>query len=540
MLGIESVTASPREIVRAILKMPVDLLWNGGIGTYVKSHEETNAEVGDRSNDAVRIDGRELRCRVIGEGGNLGLSQRGRIEYAMNGGRINTDFIDNSGGVNCSDVEVNIKILLNGAMQSGRLKRARRDELLARMTAEVGALVLRGNYLQSQALSVIEAHAVERISEHGHVIRALERSGVLDRTLEALPTEDEIADRRRLGQGLTRPELAMILSYSKLWLYDRLIESDVPEDAYLGRELTRYFPEPVQKKFHTEILEHPLRRAIIVTATTNSLVNRMGPVFAIRAQEDTGTDIGRIARAYTIAREITDMRDLWSDIELLDNKVPSQLQHRMLYASSRLLRYLTYWVIANRKGGLDIERAVSTLRPGLKELLQRLPSLLVGLEAAQYEASLSKFKADGAPDAIARRVASFGAGQAAIDAVDIAVAGRLPVERAAKVYFRLGASLGLDWIRSQIEGLMVEGHWQAVARGTLREEAYSLQRAISTDVLKVGGAKEPDGAIEAWIASRGREVDSLRRMVQEMRSVDGTDFATLSVALQAVRRLAAH
>jgi glutamate dehydrogenase len=205
-----------------------------------------------------------------------------------------------------------------------------------------------------------------------------------------------------------------------------------------------------------------------------------------------------------------------------------------------LLRYLTYRVIANRKGGLDIERAVSALRPGLKELLQRLPSLLVGLEAAQYEASLGKFKADGAPDAIARRVASFGAGQAAIDAVDIAVAGKLPVERAAKVYFRLGASLGLDWIRSQIEGLTVEGHWQAVARGTLREEAYSLQRAISTDVLKVGGAREPDGAIEAWIASRGHEVDTLRRMVQEMRSVDGTDFATLSVALQAVRRLAAR
>ena len=540
MLGIEAASASPRDIVRAILKMPVDLLWNGGIGTYVKSTEETHAEVGDRNNDAVRVDGRELRCRVIGEGGNLGLSQRGRIEYAMNGGRINTDFIDNSGGVNCSDVEVNIKILLSSAMQSRRLKRARRDELLASMTGEVGSLVLRGNYLQSQALSTIEAHAVERISEHAHVIRALERSGTLDRALEALPTEDEIADRRRLGQGLSRPELAMVLSYSKLWLYDRLIESDVPEDPYLGHELIRYFPEPVQKKFHKEILEHPLRRAIIVTATTNSLVNRMGPVFAIRAQEDTGTDIGRIARAYSIAREITDMRDLWSDIESLDNKVPTELQHRMLYVSSRLLRYLTYWVLANRKGSLDIEHAVSALRPGLKELLQRLPSLLVGLEATQYEASLARLRADGAPEAIARRVASFGAGQAAIDAVDIAVAGKLSAERAAKVYFRLGASLGLDWIRSEIEGLTVEGHWQAVARGTLREEAYSLQRAITADALARGASKDPDAEIAAWIAPRAREVETLRRTVQEMRSVDGTDFATLSVALQAVRRLAAR
>jgi len=538
MLGIESASASPREIIRAILKMPVDLLWNGGIGTYVKSHEETNAEVGDRSNDAVRIDGRELRCRVVGEGGNLGLSQRGRIEYAMNGGRINTDFIDNSGGVNCSDVEVNIKILMNGAMQSGRLKRARRNQLLASMTKEVGALVLRGNYLQTQALSTIEAHAVERISEHGHVIRALERSGTLDRALEALPTEDEIAERRRLGQGLTRPELAMVLSYSKLWLYDRLIESDVPEDPYLSRELTRYFPQPLQKRFDKEILGHPLRRAIIVTATTNSLVNRMGPVFAIRAQEDTGTDIGRIARAYTIAREITDMRDLWADIELLDNKVPTALQHRMLYVSGRLLRYLTYWVLNSRKGGLDIEHAVSTLRPGLKELLHRLPSVLVGLEASQYEASLARLRTDGAPEAIARRIAGFGAGQAAIDAVDIAVARKLPVERAARVYFRLGASLGIDWIRSEIEGLAVDGHWQAVARGTLREEAYSLQRAVSADVLAGAGSKDADGAIHAWIAARAGEVDALKRTVQEMRSVDGTDFATLSVAIQAVRRLA--
>ncbi len=540
LLGIETTAASPRDVVRAILKLPVDLLWNGGIGTYVKSHEETHAEVGDRSNDGVRVDGRELRCRVVGEGGNLGLSQRGRIEYALSGGRVNTDFIDNSGGVNCSDVEVNIKILLNTAMQRERLKRARRDELLARMTGEVASLVLRGNYLQSQALSTIEAHAVERVSEHAHVIRALERSGSLDRMLEALPTDEEIADRRRLGQGLTRPELAMVLSYSKLWLYDRLIESNVPEDPYLSRELTRYFPRPVQKKFDREILEHPLRREIIVTATTNSMVNRMGPVFAIRAQEDTGTDIGRIARAYSIAREITDMRDLWADIELLDNKVSTRLQHRMIYVSSRLLRYLTYWVLTNRKGGLDIERAVSTLRPGLKELLHKLPSLLVGLEAAQYESSLQRFRNDGAPEAVAKRVASFGAAQAAIDAVDIAVAGKMPVDRAARVYFRLGASLGLDWIRSEIEGLAVEGHWQAVARGTLREEAYSLQRALSADALARAGSREPDAAIKAWTATRAREVDNLRRTVQEMRSIDGTDFATLSVALQAVRRLSAR
>jgi glutamate dehydrogenase len=330
----------------------------------------------------------------------------------------------------------------------------------------------------------------------------------------------------------------MVLSYSKLWLYDQLIASDVPEDPYLGRELTRYFPVPVQRKFPKDILGHPLRREIIVTATTNSLVNRMGPVFAIRAQEDTGTDIGRIARAYTIAREITDMRDLWADIEALDNTVPSGLQHSMLYVSSRLLRYLTYWVIANRKSSLDIDHAVSTLRPGLKELLQKLPTLLVGIEAQQYEAALLRLRSQGAPEPIARRVASLGAAQAAIDIVDVAGQGKLPVELAARVYFSLGAELGIDWIRSEIERLAVEGHWQAVARGTLREEAYTLQRSLCRNVLAKRRAGKPADAVAAWIRSRPRRVENLRRTVQEMRSVDGTDFATLSVALQAVRTLA--
>jgi len=537
LLGIDAASASPREVVRAILKLPVDLLWNGGIGTYVKAREESHADVGDRANDGVRIDGHELRCKVVGEGGNLGLSQRGRIEFALGGGRVNTDFIDNSGGVNCSDVEVNTKIALSAAMRGRKLTLPARDKLLASMTDEVAALVLRGNYLQGQAISISEAKAAERIAEHGHVIRALERAGGLDRNLEALPSDDELVDRRRLGQGLTRPELAMVLSYSKLWLYDQLIESDVPEDPYLGKELTRYFPEPLQKRFGKEILEHPLRREIIVTATTNSLINRMGPVFPIRAQEDTGADIGRIARAYTISREITDMRDLWSDIERLDNKVPASLQHRMLYASGRLLRYLTYWVIANRKGNLDIEHAVSALQPGLRELMRRLPSLLVGIEAEHYEAALRQLRAEGAPEALARRVASLGAAQAGIDIVDAAGQRDIPVERAARVYFGLGAELGIDWIRGEIERLSVDGHWQSVARSTLREESYSLQRILAAEVLAGLGNREPAAAVADWIKSRPRRCENLRRTMQEMRSVDGTDFATLSVALQAVRRL---
>ncbi len=538
MLGIEAASAPPLEVIRAILKMPVDLLWSGGIGTYVKAREETQAEIGDRANDAVRVNGDELRCRVIGEGGNLGCSQRGRIEYAMNGGRINTDFIDNSGGVNCSDVEVNLKILFAPMMQSGKLTRPARNRLLARMTDEVGQLVLRNNYLQSLAISGLQARAVERIFELGHVIRALERAGTLDRTLEALPSDDEIEERHRKGLGLTRPELAMLLSYSKIWLSGKLMESDITEDPFFAGELTRYFPRPVQRLYPRAILGHQLRREIIVTATTNSLVNRMGPVFAIRTQEDTGADIGSIARAFAIAREITDMRGLWANIEDLDDRVPTSLQYDLGHETTRLLRPLTYWVLRNLGPRLDIERAVSRLRPGVQELLGDLPELIEGIEVERYDRALQRFSVEGVPARVARRAASLGAIHSGVDIVEVALARRAPIAHAARVYFGLGAAIGLDWIRGEIERLTVEGHWQALARGTLREDAYSLQRRLCDRIVARGGRRDPAVAIRAWLADRSGAAESLSRTVREMRGTGSSDFPTLSVALQAVRRLA--
>ncbi len=277
MLGIDSPKATPQQVIVAILKLPVDLLWNGGIGTYVKASWEANSAIGDRSNDAVRVDGRDLRCKVIGEGGNLGLSQLGRIEFALKGGRMNTDFVDNSGGVDCSDHEVNIKILLDVVQRRTKLPTAARNRLLADMTDDVGALVLRDNYLQSQALSLLEAVAPERLGEHAHFIRSLELEGVLDRALEFLPSSEDIEDRRRSGLGLTRPELSIVLSYAKIALASQLIRSDVPEDPYLSRELDRYFPDRLARRYAGLLGEHRLRREIIVTATTNSIVNRMGP-----------------------------------------------------------------------------------------------------------------------------------------------------------------------------------------------------------------------------------------------------------------------
>jgi glutamate dehydrogenase len=529
--------ATPNEVIKAILKSHVDLLWNGGIGTYVKASSESNTDVGDRSNDALRIDGRDLNCKVIGEGGNLGLSQLGRVEFARRGGRLNTDFIDNSAGVNCSDVEVNLKILLNGAVQAGELKLAARDRLLVQMTDDVAELVLRNNYLQSLAISTSEFQSKARLSESAYVIRALERSGDLNRSLEFLPTTEEIAERRKAGEGLTRPELAIILAYGKIWLYRALINSNVPEDPYLSTELTRYFPPPVQKRYAKRLKRHRLRREIISTAITNSLINRMGPVFPVRAQDDTGANPAAIARAYTIAREVFAAREIWEDIEVLDNRIPAAVQHTAMNQTIRLLRHMSYWLIENLHGDLDIERAVRRYGPSVAKLFGKFGEVLSATEQARIAAQRTQLIEQHVPEQLATRIASLEALHCALDLVEVATAARIDIGYAAKTYFDLGERIGLTWIKEQIEGLAADGHWQAVARGTLRDNLYGLQRKITAAVLKCKG-REPAARVSQWIARHAAPVESLKQIVVDLRTGSAPDFATLSVAIQAVRRLA--
>jgi len=528
---------TPNEVVRAILKLHVDLLWNGGIGTYVKARAESNSDVGDRSNDAVRIDGTELNCKVIGEGGNLGFSQLGRIEFALRGGRLNTDFIDNSAGVNTSDVEVNLKILLNGAMRAGEITRAGRDRLLVQMTDEVAALVLRNNYLQGQAISTGEFHSKERLSENASVIRALERSGDLNRALEFLPSEEEIAERRKAGEGLTRPELAIVLAYGKIWLYKALINSNVPEDPYLSSELNRYFPEPVQRRFAARLKRHRLRREIIATAITNSLINRMGPVFPVRAQEDTGAAPAAIARAYTIAREIFAARGIWAQIEALDNRIPAVIQYTAMYQTTRLLRHASYWLLENLQDTHDIERAVRRYGTAVSELSRELPSVISLTARAAMSEARSRLIEQHVPEQLAARIASLETLHSALDLVEVATAARVTIVYAAKAYFELGERIGLTWIKEQIDRLGVEGQWQAAARRTMRDDLYALQRKITAAVLKCRG-RDATARVEQWSGRRTTPLDALRRIVVDLRTGSAPDFATLSVALQAVRRLA--
>ena len=528
---------TPNEVIKAILKAHVDLLWNGGIGTYVKASGESNSDVGDRSNDAVRIDAPMLNCKVIGEGGNLGFSQLGRIEFARRGGRINTDFIDNSAGVNCSDVEVNLKILLNGAERAHEITRAARDRLLVQMTDEVAALVLRNNYLQGQAISTSEFHSKERLSENASVIRVLERSGDLNRALEFLPSDEEIAERRKAGEGLTRPELAILLSYGKIWLYKALIHSNVPEDPYLSGELIRYFPAPVQRRFGKRLKRHRLRREIVATAITNSLINRMGPVFPVRAQDDTGADPAAIARAYTTAREVFAVRDIWAQIEELDNKIPASVQYTAMYQTTRLLRHASYWLIEKQRERLDIESAVSRYAAPVQKLWSELGSALSATASARIAAYRSQLIEQNVPDRLATRIASLETLHCALDLAEVSVTAKVPIGYAAKAYFDIGERIGLTWIKEQIDGLAVEGQWQAAARRTVRDDLYALQRKITAAVLQCRGRDAGD-RVDEWTRRRAAPVDILKRIVVDLRTGSPPDFATLSVALQAVRRLA--
>ncbi|MEO5962833.1 MAG: NAD-glutamate dehydrogenase domain-containing protein, partial [Thermomonas sp.] len=348
VLGIESdvVAMSPMELMSAILCAPVDLLWNGGIGTYVKSSRETHADVGDRANNGLRVDGGQLRCRIVGEGGNLGFTQLGRIEAAQQGVLINTDFIDNSAGVDTSDHEVNIKILLNGEVQRKKLTLPARNKLLASMTSEVAGLVLNDNYRQNQAISLMERMSVPRLGSKQHFIRTLEAQGLLDRQIEFLPSDAEFADRKSRGLGLTRPELAVLLSYSKLVAFQQLLDSDIPEDPYLSKELERYFPQPLQASYAKGMQQHRLKREIIATAVTNSTINRMGATFLLRMQEDTGRSPGEVAKAFTITRETLDVRDMWAQIDGLDGKIAESVQIDALQVIWQLQRTFTRWLLS--------------------------------------------------------------------------------------------------------------------------------------------------------------------------------------------------
>jgi glutamate dehydrogenase len=527
---------SPNDLKRAILKAPVDLLWNGGIGTYVKAETETNADAGDRANNAIRINGKELRCKSIGEGGNLGMTQRGRIEAALSAGvLLNTDFIDNSAGVDTSDHEVNIKILLNDAVQRGELAMDGRNRLLASMTDEVEQLVLNDNYRQNQAISLMERMSVARLGSKQHFIRTLESQGLLDRQIEFLPSDAELAERKSRGIGLTRPELSILLSYSKIVLFQQLLDSDVPEDAYLSKELRRYFPVPLQDKYAAHMERHRLKREIIATAVTNSMVNRMGATFVMRMGEDTGKTPALVARAFNIAREVLDARAMWSDIEALDGKVNGNAQIDALLVIWTTLRGMTRWLLNHADATLDIAEAVTRYHDGMRDVLRSVPQTVTPRERARYDVDRQRWLDAGFPDTLSGNLAVLPTPGSGLDIIQVASSHKLKVERAAEVYFALGEALHLSWLMGKIEELTVESRWHAQARGSLRDELYSQHRALTAQILEHGGEGKGVDLVNAWLNREDPALKFTLGMFADMRTQVVTDYPIVSVA---VRRLA--
>ena len=535
-LGVDEAELTPPELVRAILLAPVDLLWNGGIGTYVKASTESDAHAADPANDAVRVDGRSLRCRVVAEGGNLGLTQQGRVEYALTGGRVNTDFIDNSAGVDSSDREVNIKILLNEAIRTPALKAGQRDNLLAAMTDEVAELVLASNYAQTQALSMSSIRAHERLGEHARLIRILEGRGILNRAIEFLPNEEEIEERQRNGLGFTRPELAIILSYAKIELFESLIATDMPEELHWEADVLAYFPTRLTRRFADLIGTHQLRREIAAMLVSSSMVNRMGPTFALRARDDTGADVARVTRAYAIVRALFGTKQLWRDIEALDGEIQAQVQYECFFECSRMLRRAVYWYL--HRGAEDgIAAEVASKQAEVEAVLANLSGVLCGIARSSLEQDVRNYESFGVPKALGARIAALRLMTQILDIADLSREFGVDATTVARLYFELGRGLRLDWIREQVELLSVKGHWRAMARGTLRETLGREQHALLARVLERARGSDPAVTLAEWLTEAKADIAHLKRTLDEMQTAEEMDFAMLSIALREISRL---
>ena len=529
-LSVDAERLTPSELIQAILKAPVDLLWNGGIGTYVKASTETHADVGDKANDAVRVNGRDLRARVVGEGGNLGCTQRGRIEFALKGGKINTDAIDNAGGVNCSDHEVNIKVLLDAVVEAGDMTVKQRNALLAEMTDAVSERVLRGSYSQTQALSLARAQAPAMLDVHDRFMRDLESAGRLDRAIEALPDADVVAERRQAGQGLMQPELAVVLAYSKITLYASLLEGDLPEDPALEGDLARYFPPPLPERFGDEIARHRLRREIIATRVANDMVDRAGSTFMFRLREDTGATHADIARASLISREVFEMRSLWREIEALDGRVAADVQIEMMLSARRMLERATRWLLRTRPRPLDIGAEVARFGDGAAVVAAALPGVLVENEQEAWRERVASLVSQGVPEEVAGRVASHGALFSALDVVSVADAAGRDVAEVATLHFLLGGRLHLHWLRDQIALLTRDTRWATMARAALRDDLFALHADLTADVLRCP-------SLDEWFQANRAAVERAQEILGEIRAGGAFDLTTLPVALREVRNL---
>ncbi len=538
-LDVQVDKLTPNELINAILKAPVDLFWNGGIGTYIKASSETHADAADRANDSTRVSGNELRCRVIGEGGNLGATQNGRIEFAQLGGKHNyTDAIDNSAGVDCSDHEVNIKILLDQVVAQGELTEKQRNATLESMTDEVGLLVLQDNYQQTQCIGVAAAEAPALMDEHARFMQHLEQANLLNREIEFLPDNDQVAERLATDKGMCKPELAVLVSYAKMTFYDQLLASDVPDDPWLEQVLFEYFPEKLAETYPEQMKSHRLRREIVATVLTNEFVNRMGPSFAFRMVDELGTAAPELATAFVVAKELFDMPEMWEKIEALDNQVSAQTQIDLLILARGLLERSVHWLIRSRRANQSIGDVVLLYRRDILSLSASIPAPLTETNKASLTARIEMLSKQGVPEELAESVANVVPLSSAFDISEVAHNCESDVEVVADLYFQLGATLDLQWLRDEIAELAVGNRWHALAKSRLRADLHNQQRKLTAEVLtsKTGSATA-DARLKHWCTLGEADQLAYHRLMGEVKAAGATDFAMLSVAVNEVHSL---
>ncbi len=530
---------SPTELIKAVLQAPADLLWNGGIGTYVKASTEPNSAVGDKANDAVRVDGHDLRVKVVGEGGNLGVTQLGRIEFARAGGRINTDAIDNSAGVDTSDHEVNIKIALQQRVNSGELDERARLDLLTSMTDEVAQLVLADNVGQNRILGASLRHAPAMLSVHGRLIDAMVESGRLDRGLEFLPSHAQISARIAAGEGLSAPELAVLLAYVKSGLSAAMLDSALPDDpAYRGK-LTEYFPTQMRdgsEGARQAIAAHPLAREIVTTETVNAMVNRAGITFSFRLEEEMAATPEDAIRAYTISSQVFDLPGLWRRVAELDNKAPASCQDTLLLWSRRLLDRSARWLLTRRPQPLDVLAETDRYAGPVAALAPQMSSLVCGVETVNVATDTAELMNAGAPPELARDVALSLYLFSLLDVVDVSTETGRSLQECAELYYAISAHLDFDRMLSAVTALDRGDRWHALARQAIRDDLYRSLRMLTADVLSTTTPEQdPDAKIAQWEQENASRLARARRTLGQIAEVAASDLAALSVAAREIR-----
>ncbi|MDO6440770.1 MULTISPECIES: NAD-glutamate dehydrogenase [unclassified Marinobacter] len=539
LLGINSDRVPPNMLISHILKAQVDLLWIGGIGTYIKGSSESHSDVGDKANDGLRINGGELRCKIVGEGGNLGMTQLGRIDFALKGGRLNTDFIDNSGGVDCSDHEVNMKILLNRAVAMGDLTSKQRNVMLEEMTDDVAALVLKNNYRQTQAISIANEDVATRLEEYRRLMNTFESEGKLNRSLEFLPDDETLSERKLSKKGLTRPELSVLISYVKGDLKQALIDSSLPDDPLLAREMYKVFPRELTKKFSKELGDHQLRREIIAMQVANDMVNHMGITFVERLNQSTGADAASIALAWLITRDVFRIDNWWDKIEDLDFHIPAQLQMDLMRDLMRLMRRSVRWLLRNRRAELSIQSHMERFADSVWAITSGLPEYLGDQARSDWEKRNEALVGVGLPAELASVVSGTGYLYSSLGIIEAQEASGMPLKTVANLYYELGDRLDLNWFASAIAKLMPASHWQALARESFREDLDWQQRALTSGVLNLAAKPEDVPAcVEGWLQRHEHMVERWKTMLLELKSVREPEYAMFSVALRELLDLA--